>query len=120
MLQKITDLLQEVSSISVKSSEELELFRIKYLSKKGLISDLFEDFKNVPSTEKKEIGQKLNLLKQSALEKYSSLKSNLLNLDEESDGADLTRPPFPFSLGSRHPISIVRNELIDIFTRIGF
>ena len=77
MLQKINDLLNEVSSIIVNNSEELELFRLKYLSKKGLLSDLFEDFKNVPGSEKKEIGQKLNLLKQNALEKYNSLKNTL-------------------------------------------
>jgi len=120
MLKKINDLLTEVSSISVKNPEELELFRLKYLSKKGLLSDLFEDFKNVPGPEKKDIGQKLNLLKQNALEKYNTLKSELLNKDEKSDATDLTRPAYPYSLGSRHPISIVRNELIDIFTRIGF
>jgi phenylalanyl-tRNA synthetase alpha chain len=120
MLQKITNLLSEVSSFSVKNAAELELFRLKYLSKKGLLSDLFEDFKNVPSTEKKEIGQKLNLLKQKALEKYNSLKNELLTLEEKVDSFDLTRPAFPYSIGSRHPISIVRNELIDIFTRIGF
>jgi phenylalanyl-tRNA synthetase alpha chain len=119
MLQKITDLLKEVSSISVKNPEELELFRLKFLSKKGLISDLFEDFKNVPGSEKKEIGQKLNFLKQSALEKFNLLKSELQNQDEKTD-TDLSRPSYPYNLGSRHPISIVRNELIDIFTRIGF
>ena len=85
-----------------------------------MLSDLFEDFKNIPSSEKKEIGQRLNLLKQNAQEKYNSLKTELLNYEEKSDGADLTRPSFPYSIGSRHPISIVRNELIDIFTRIGF
>ena len=120
MLQKITNLLSEVSSFSVKNASELESFRLKYLSKKGLLSDLFEDFKNVPAAEKKEIGQKLNLLKQNALEKYNSLKNELLNLEENVDSSDLTKPTFPYSIGSRHPISIVRNELIDIFTRIGF
>jgi phenylalanyl-tRNA synthetase alpha chain len=120
MLQKITNLLSEISSFSVKNAAELELFRLKYLSKKGLLSDLFEDFKNVPAVEKKEIGQKLNLLKQNALEKYNSLKSELLTLEEKLDSSDLTRPAFPYTIGSRHPISIVRNELIDIFTRIGF
>jgi len=108
MLQKITNLLSEVSSFAVKNTAELELFRLKYLSKKGLLSDLFEDFKNVPATEKKEIGQKLNLLKQNALEKYNSLKSELLTLEEKVDSSDLTRPSFPYSLGSRHPISIVK------------
>jgi len=97
MLQKISDLLNEVVSFSVKNPEQLEIFRLKYLSKKGLLSDLFEDFKNVPSSEKKEIGQKLNLLKQNAQEKYNSLKAQLLNYAEEADGADLTRPAFPFS-----------------------
>ena len=120
MLQKITNLLSEVSSFSVKNASELESFRLKYLSKKGLLSDLFEDFKNVPAAEKKEIGQKLNLLKQNALEKYNSLKNELLNFEEKVDSSDLTRPAFPYSIGSRHPISIIRNELIDIFTRIGF
>jgi len=91
MLQKITDLLNEVSSFSLKNPEELELFRLKYLSKKGLLSDLFDDFKNVPVSEKKEIGQKLNLLKQNALEKYNSLKNELLNQEEKSDGTDLTK-----------------------------
>lgn len=120
MIQKINTIQEEITSISIANSEELELFRLKYLSKRGSISVLFEDFKNVPGSEKKEIGQKLNLLKQSALDKYNSLKNNLLSKDEVSDVTDLTRPSFPFTLGSRHPISIVRNELIDIFTRIGF
>jgi phenylalanyl-tRNA synthetase alpha chain len=120
MLQKIHDLIAEVSSFSVKNSDELETFRLKYLSKKGLISDLFEDFKNVPGAEKKEIGQKLNQLKQNALEKFNMLKDQLNSQDEVSDNSDLTRPSFPYNLGSRHPISIVRNELIDIFKRIGF
>jgi phenylalanyl-tRNA synthetase alpha chain len=120
MLQKIKELLHELSSESVKNPEELELFRLKYLSKKGLLSDLFEDFKNVPVSSKKEIGQKLNLLKQNAQEKYNLLKTELLSHEEKSYGTDLSKPSFPYLLGSRHPISIVRNELIDIFTRIGF
>lgn len=120
MLQKITDLLSEVSSFSVNNPEELELFRLKYLSKKGLLSDLFEDFKNVPAADKKDIGQKLNLLKQNALEKYNSLKTQIQNQEVRNDDIDLTKPGVPYLTGSRHPISIVRNELIDIFTRIGF
>ena len=120
MLQKITELLQEVSSVTLKNTGDLELFRLKFLSKKGLLSDLFEDFKNVPPSSKKEIGQKLNLLKQNAQEKYNSLKTELSNLEDITSYTDLTRPSYLYSLGSRHPISIVRNELIDIFTRIGF
>ena len=120
MLQKITDLLGEVSSFSVNNPEELELFRLKYLSKKGMLSDLFEDFKNVPPADKKDIGQKLNLLKQNALEKYNSLKLQIQSREIINDDIDLTKPGVPYLSGSRHPISIVRNELIDIFTRIGF
>ena len=120
MLQKISDLLNEISILSIKNPEELESFRLKYLSKKGIISDLFEDFRNVSVTDKREVGQKLNLLKQSVLEKYNSLKTELLTTEDTSSAMDLTRPSFPFSIGSRHPISIVRNEIIDIFTRLGF
>jgi phenylalanyl-tRNA synthetase alpha chain len=120
MLEKIISLLNEIQSVSVQNAEELESFRLKFLSKKGLITGLFDDFRNIPASEKKEIGQKLNLLKQDALEKYNSLKNELLNTEEKEDVEDLTKPSFPYSFGSRHPISIVRNELIDIFTRIGF
>src|ERR1035437_5606376 len=88
MLQKITELLQDVCSITVKNSVDLELFRLKYLSKKGLLSDLFEDFKNVPPSSKKDIGQKLNLLKQNAQEKYNSLKTELSNLEERTLDTD--------------------------------
>ncbi len=84
MLEKINRLLTEISSLSVKNQEELELFRLKYLSKKGLISELFEDFRNVPASEKKDIGQKLNLLKQTAHEKYNNLKSELQSFSDVS------------------------------------
>ena len=120
MRQKISALLDEISSFSVKSQEELESFRLKYLSKKGIISELFEEFKDVASAEKKEVGQKLNFLKQNALEKYNYLKSQLLNNEVLTEEKDLTRPSFPYLSGTRHPISIVRNEIIDIFSRIGF
>ena len=120
MLQKINNLLQKISVLPIKTSEELESYRLKYLSKKGIISDLFDDFRNVPGSEKKEVGQKLNKLKQEALEKYNSVKSSLLNKEDISPEVDLSRPSFPYSTGSRHPISIVRNQIIDIFTRIGF
>lgn len=120
MLQKINNLLQEISILPIKNSEELESYRLKYLSKKGIISDLFDNFRNVPGSEKKEVGQKLNELKQEALEKYNSVKSSLLNTEDISPEVDLSRPSFPYSTGSRHPISIVRNQIIDIFTRIGF
>jgi phenylalanyl-tRNA synthetase alpha chain len=120
MLQKITVLLNEINALTIHSSDELEQYRLKYLSKKGLISELFEEFRNVPSDEKKDVGQKLNLLKSNALEKYNSTKSSLQITQDTSSFIDLTRPSFPFLTGSRHPISIVRNEIIDIFIRIGF
>jgi phenylalanyl-tRNA synthetase alpha chain len=120
MLQKITALLKEISAFSVKNPEELEIFRLKYLSKKGVLSDLFEDFRNVPVSEKKEIGQQLNLLKQTSIEKYNFLKSGLIAIEDNSESTDHSRPGYPYHAGSRHPISIVRNEIIDIFSRIGF
>jgi phenylalanyl-tRNA synthetase alpha chain len=120
MLHKISALRTEAEAEVVRNQEELEAFRIKYLSKKGLFSILFEDFRNVPSEQKKEIGQKLNLLKQEIQERYNSLKENLVIQEDTSTINDFTRPAFPFSLGSRHPISIVRNEIINIFKRIGF
>jgi phenylalanyl-tRNA synthetase alpha chain len=120
MLEKISDLINEVSSYSATTIEELEVFRLKYLSKKGLLSDLFDDFKNIPPAQKKEVGQRLNMLKQEAMDKYNLFKSTLSVADEKSGDQDLSRPAFPGHAGSRHPISIVRNEIIDIFTRIGF
>jgi phenylalanyl-tRNA synthetase alpha chain len=120
MLIKISHLSSEAEAENVSNQEELEAFRIKYLSKKGLVSLLFEDFRNIPAEQKKEIGRKLNILKQEIQERYNSLKENLVTKEDVSTINDLTRPAFPFSLGSRHPISIVRNEIIDIFMRIGF
>jgi len=120
MLDKIKNILAEITSFSANSNDELESFRLKFLSKKGLISDLFEEFRNVAPSEKKETGQKLNNLKQSALEKYNNLKSVLQPSGESDTVNDHTRPSVPTDLGSRHPISIVRNEIIDIFQRIGF
>jgi phenylalanyl-tRNA synthetase alpha chain len=120
MLQKITDLVKEVSALTIKTPEELESFRLKYLSKKGILSDLFEDFKNIAVSEKKDVGQKLNHFKQIALDKYNSLKSELVSDQDSLQDSDLTKPAFPYYFGSRHPISIVRNEIISIFSRIGF
>jgi phenylalanyl-tRNA synthetase alpha chain len=120
MLQRINAILEEISLSSIKNSEELESFRLKYLSKKGIISDLFEGFRNVPAADKKLVGQKLNELKQSALEKYNLLKTELVSSEDSASTTDLTRPSAPYSTGSRHPISIVRNEIIDIFMRLGF
>jgi phenylalanyl-tRNA synthetase alpha chain len=120
MIQKITDLLEEISEVTVNTPEELELFRLKYLSKKGILSGLFEDFKNISAAEKRDVGQKLNQLKQNALDKYNTLKSELVTVNDSSSDTDLTKPAYPYSVGSRHPISIVRNEIISLFARIGF
>ena len=120
MLEKISALLKEISMLSLHTPEELEHFRLKYLSKKGSISSLFEAFRDLPVLEKKQVGQSLNLLKNSAFEKYNSVKSELLTNKDFSEATDLTRPAFPFPAGSRHPISIVRNEIIDVFMRLGF
>ena len=120
MFNKIDNLIAEISSFTAGNSDELESFRLKFLSKKGLISELFEEFRNVPASEKKEIGQRLNILKQSAQEKFNILKISLHPEDLSSRADDLTRPSVPWLSGSRHPISIIRNEIIEIFERIGF
>ena len=120
MLDKIDMLISEISSFSARSNEELESFRLKFLSKKGSISDLFEEFRNVSAAGKKDTGQKLNALKQRALEKYNTLKQHLQSVDILSVSGDLTRPAYLWPCGPRHPISIIRNEIINIFERIGF
>lgn len=120
MLDKIKSLYEEVSSVKVTSAKELESFRLKYLSKKGIITSLFEDFRVVPADMKRDVGQKLNELKQKAQDKYNSLKKELEFTGDSSSDNDLTRPAFPYPSGSRHPISLVRKEIVDIFARIGF
>lgn len=120
MLSRINSLITEISSLLINTPDELENFRLKYLSKKGIIPELFEEFRNVAPSDKKHIGQSLNNLKQSATDKYNSLKSSLRTTSGQSADNDLTRPGYPWELGSRHPVSIVRNEIINIFERIGF
>jgi phenylalanyl-tRNA synthetase alpha chain len=120
MLEKIDRLLSLISDLTVTDIKELETFRIRYMSKKGIISGLFEEFKQMPAQEKKEVGQRLNMLKQSVIEKYNSYRNTLQPASAASRLNDLSRPPFPCSLGSRHPISIVRGEIISIFEKIGF
>jgi phenylalanyl-tRNA synthetase alpha chain len=120
MLDRIKELQKEIASLTVSNNEQLENFRLKYLSKKGLVSVLFEDFRNIPPEQKKEVGMKLNILKQETQEKYNSLKLSLSEAEDISKSNDLSRPAFPLTTGSRHPISITRKEIIDIFSRIGF
>lgn len=120
MLNKIQNLLEEISSIKVNSLPDLELFRLRYLSKKGLITELFEEFRGISADLKREVGQKLNELKQKSQDRYNALKQELESKEDSAGENDLTRPAFPYPSGSRHPISIVRKEIIDIFSRIGF
>lgn len=123
MLEKIHKLLEEVESFGAQSKDQVEEYRIKWLSKKGEVTALFDDFKNVPSDLKKEVGQKLNLLKTKAQEKINELKEKFESESDTNDkkGIDLTLPALPtLQAGSRHPLSLVKNQIIDIFARIGF
>jgi len=121
MIDKLKEHIAEVEQFTTDSKEAVEAFRIKYLGKKGLLNDFFAEFKNVANDQKKEFGQTINTLKQAATEKVNALKDSLEN-QTESTGVynDLTRPGEPMELGARHPISIVKNQIIDIFSRIGF
>ena len=119
MIAKINQLLQEVEALKAANAEELEALRIKYLSKKGAINDLMADFRNVAAEQKKEVGMRLNELKNKAQEKIAALKEPE-SQDTGCDDIDLTRSAYPVELGTRHPLSIVRNEIIDIFARMGF
>jgi phenylalanyl-tRNA synthetase alpha chain len=123
MLEKINKLLEEVESFGASTKEQVEEYRIKWLSKKGEVSILFDDFKNVPSDLKKEVGQKLNLLKNKAQEKINELKEKFEAQQQsgQKQNTDLTLPGFPtLQNGTRHPLSIVKNQIIDVFARIGF
>jgi phenylalanyl-tRNA synthetase alpha chain len=121
MIDKIKELITEAEDFKAQTLEEVETFRIKYLGKKGLLNDYFKEFKNVANDQKKEFGQVVNALKKTAEEKVNLLKDELsANDDLTSSTLDVSRPGEPISLGSRHPISIVKNQIIDIFSRIGF
>jgi phenylalanyl-tRNA synthetase alpha chain len=121
MINKVKGFLVEVSEFNAKTYEEIEAFRIKFLGKKGILNDLFAAFKNVASEDRKEFGQFLNTLKNNAQEKVTELKKSLENSKElKGVYGDLTKPEEPIELGARHPISIVRNKIIDVFSRVGF
>ncbi len=120
MLAKIEELLNEIKKFDSQDLNKIEEFRIKFLSKKGIITKLFSDFKNVPNEQKKLVGQKINELKNTALEKINFLKSNLSSKNISSENIDLTLPGDSIKLGSRHPLSVVKNQIIDIFNRLGF
>lgn len=119
MLNKIDELLNEVNQFHSVVKDEIEQFRIKYNGKKGILNDLFEQFKSVPNDQKKEYGQKINILKQNIIAKLEELKGSS-SKETAAEKEDLTRPAFPLELGTRHPISLVKNQIIDIFKSIGF
>ena len=120
MLEKIKALKAEIENIRVSGMSEVEELRIKYISKKGLVSQLFDEFKNVQAEKKKEVGAAINELKNFALEKINQLKESFEAGDQGASELDLTMPGEAIKLGSRHPLSIVKNEIIGIFARLGF
>jgi len=120
MIERIKNLLEEVKSLSANSADELEALRIKYLSKKGEIPALMNDFRNVVAEQKREVGMLINELKTAAQDKLNELKTAFEATAGSDDSYDLTRTPYPVRLGTRHPLSIVRKEICDIFSRLGF
>lgn len=122
MLSKAKELLEETKSFKAKSLEEVEAFRIRLLGSKGELKKLFAEFRNVAAEEKKEFGAVLNQLKEKAQEKVDTLKNELSKSEEREDKSnfDFSRPTTLNEIGSRHPISIIKNEIIEIFNRIGF
>lgn len=120
MLDKINILREQLEALKATNAETIEALRIKYLSKKGEISSLFNDFRDVPNEQKREIGQKLNELKNFAVEKINALRESFDNAESSEADIDLTRTSAPYKVGTRHPLSLVRQEIIDIFSRLGF
>ncbi len=121
MQEKINQYLAEVDAFAAQASQEVENFRIKYLGRKGLLNDLFEEFKTISNDQKKVMGQELNKLKTAVQAKLEALQQNSgTSQNNEAKGEDFTKPTGATSFGSRHPLSIVRKEILDIFSRIGF
>ena len=120
IIEKIQQILEEVETLSAKDAKDIEALRIKYLSKKGEISQLMNEFRNVEADKKREVGMKINALKQAATEKINSLRANMTTAEETSSDIDLTRTASPVKLGTRHPLTLVENQIINIFGRMGF
>lgn len=120
IIEKIQQILEEVKTLSAKDAKDIEALRIKYLSKKGEISQLMNEFRNVEADKKREVGMKINALKQAATEKINSLRANMTTAEETSSDIDLTRTASPVKLGTRHPLTLVENQIINIFGRMGF
>lgn len=120
MKVRIKQLTDEINALYANTMDEVEILRIKYLSKKGEVSALFNDFRNVPNDEKREIGQLLNDLKNLAQDKINGMKETLSATDKMEKRNDLTRTAEPVKLGTRHPLMLVKQEIAEIFSRIGF
>ena len=120
MVNRIEELTAEVNNMRANSAEEVELLRIKYLGRKGIMNDLMEEFRNVAPEQTRELGQKINALKQKITTKINELKENASTETDAVSSVDLTRTPYPIQLGTRHPLTIVKNEIVDIFSRLGF
>jgi len=114
MIDKIKEIAEKIDQFTAKNADELEALRIQYLSKKGEVSALFNDFRNVAADQKKEMGQLLNDLKNKAQDKINELKEQFDGPSGESNDIDLTRTSYPIPLGTRHPLSLVKEEIIDI------
>jgi phenylalanyl-tRNA synthetase alpha chain len=120
MIEKIKSLLAEIENLSASTLDELEALRIKYLSKKGLIPSLMDEFRHIPADQKREVGMLLNELKQKTQDKIQSLKKQFEDSETAYSDLDLSRTAYPIPLGTRHPLSIVKEEICDIFKRLGF
>ena len=120
MIDKINALLAEIVQLKAQSKEEVEALRIKYLSKKGEIASLMDEFRLVAAEEKRNLGQKLNELKEKTQDKINELKAGIENQSSSSEYIDITRTSYPYTVGTRHPVSIVKKEICGIFERLGF
>lgn len=120
ILEKIEALLKEVAALSAKNAEDIEQLRLKYLSKKGEINAVMADFRNVAADQKRAVGIKINELKQAATDKINELREQIETTETGTESIDLTRTAYPIGLGTRHPLTIVKNEIIGIFQRMGF
>lgn len=120
MIDKINENLTLVNAFEAQSKEEVEAFRIKYLGKKGILNEFFTAFKEVPPQEKRDYGQALNTLKNAVVEKVKTLQVQTTDTASQGNHGDLSRPGFPLELGARHPLSLVKNRIVDIFSQIGF
>ena len=119
-LEQIENLLKEAATLTASDEKELEALRIKYLSKKGIISGLMNEFRNVPADQKREIGMRLNEVKTAIQDKLAEIRLGIATTEENYDDLDLTRTPYPIKIGTRHPLTLVKNEIINIFSRLGF